>query len=60
MHAQLLTAAGRRLVAAPGDEVAAADFGLHLIAAPLEQLLDRPVERRLPEGVIILSLHAEH
>src|SRR5262245_20809271 len=38
----------RRLLAADGDEVAAADLALHLEAEGLEEALHREVERRLP------------
>ena len=50
----------RRLVAAPGDEVAASDLALDLVALPFEELLYRRIERRLQVGVIMLWLHAEH
>ena len=50
----------RRLVAAPGDEVAASDLALDLVALTFEELLYRRIERRLQVGVIMLWLHAEH
>src|SRR6266446_177900 len=38
----------RRFIAADRDEIAAADFALHLEAKTLEKALDREVERGLP------------
>src|SRR5215471_10248882 len=37
----------RRFLAADGDEIAAADFALHLEAETLEEALHREIERRL-------------
>jgi len=38
----------RRFIAADRDEIAAADFALHLEAKTLEKALDREVERGFP------------
>ncbi len=60
VEAQLELHDDRRLVAAPGDEVAASDLAFDLIALALEELLYRRIERRLKVSVIMLLLHAEH
>jgi hypothetical protein len=49
----------RRLVAAPGNEVAAPDLALHFVALPFEERFYRPIEPHLRIGVIMLLVHAD-